>query len=282
MTAEDQHLNVVRSDGVGDLNRYFPNNGWREAENLSTAVTKPFAPEPLLLRSPKLARANTLRIPRAFSGYRSLAVARNVLRNGASKGEVTKVRGRSNCRLAGIETGTTAGIPAIDAHEFRAVLSNFCTGLTVVTAMTDPGPVGFTCQSFSSLSVDPPLVLFCPSNTSTTWPRIREAGQFCVNILAAHHEHVSARFAKSGADKFQDIEFGLSPNGSPLLPRAVAWIDCRLHAEHEGGDHVIAVGAVHDLAATEELQPLLFHRSRYARVVEGGGHACGCAGRIAE
>jgi len=156
--------------------------------------------------------------------------------------------------------------PRLDSADFRLVLGNFATGLTIITAMTDEGPAGFTCQSFASLSLDPPMVLFCPSRSSTTWPRIKKTGRFCVNVLATGHQSLSNQFSQSGSEKFAGVEFDFSPNGSPLLPGAVAWIDCMLQAEHEGGDHVIAVAAVENLAADTEPSPLLFHRGRYAKV----------------
>jgi 3-hydroxy-9,10-secoandrosta-1,3,5(10)-triene-9,17-dione monooxygenase reductase component len=176
------------------------------------------------------------------------------------------VSGRSRCHIVGLGTNTVSVLPKVDSDEFRSVMSHFCSGLTIITAMTEDGPVGFTCQSFTSLSLDPPFVLFCPSHTSTTWPRIRAVGRFCVNVLAAHHEDLSTSFAKSGVDKFRGVEFDLSPNGSPLLQRTAAWVDCSVHAEHEGGDHVIVVGAVESLAANHASTPLLFHRGRYAHV----------------
>ncbi|GAA3316265.1 flavin reductase family protein [Arthrobacter ramosus] len=153
-----------------------------------------------------------------------------------------------------------------DPSEFRTVLGHFVTGLTIVTAMTDDGPVGFTCQSFTSLSLDPPLVVLCVSNTSSTWPRIREAGRFCINVLSARQRALSDKFARSQTDKFSGVSFDLSPNGAPYLPGAVAWIDCDLEVEHPGGDHTIAVGAVRSLGAQPGARPLLFHRGKYSEV----------------
>jgi flavin reductase (DIM6/NTAB) family NADH-FMN oxidoreductase RutF len=160
----------------------------------------------------------------------------------------------------------------LDPGEFRSVLGSFATGLTIVTGMTEDGPVGFTCQSFSSLSLDPPLVLLCVSNTSSTWPRIRATGLFCINVLAAHQQQLSTKFARSRSDKFSGVEFGLSPNGSPILLGTAAWIECALEAEHKSGDHTIVVGAVLNLAADHGADPLLFHRGGYSGV---GGEALG-------
>jgi 3-hydroxy-9,10-secoandrosta-1,3,5(10)-triene-9,17-dione monooxygenase reductase component len=145
----------------------------------------------------------------------------------------------------------------------RDVLGHFVSGVTVVTAMGADGPAGFTCQSFSSLSLDPPLVAFAPARTSTTWPRLREAGRFCINVLAQDQDGLSAQFARSGTDKFAGVPWAPSPSGSPVLDGVVAWIDVALEAEHDGGDHTIVVARVLDLGADASRTPLLFHRGAY-------------------
>jgi 3-hydroxy-9,10-secoandrosta-1,3,5(10)-triene-9,17-dione monooxygenase reductase component len=153
---------------------------------------------------------------------------------------------------------------AVDSATFRAVLGRFCSGITVITALGPDGPLGLTCQSFSSLSLDPPLVLFSPSRASTSWPRIREAGGLCVNVLAEEHSGLSAAMARSGGDKFAGIRWAASPLGAPRLEGAVAWLDCTVEAEHDGGDHTIVVAAVHGLSAGRSARPLLYYRGRYA------------------
>ncbi|MET7517733.1 flavin reductase family protein [Streptomyces sp. NPDC005373] len=154
----------------------------------------------------------------------------------------------------------------IDAPHMRQVLSHFCTGVTIVTAMGAEEPVGFTCQSFSSLSLDPPYVCFCPGKTSTTWPRIRDVGRFCVNVLAADQEELCRGFAVSGADKFAGRNWSLSPNGSPLLGSSLAWIDCTLEQEVDAGDHTIAIARVTQLEVVRDTAPLLFYRARFGRL----------------
>jgi flavin reductase (DIM6/NTAB) family NADH-FMN oxidoreductase RutF len=152
----------------------------------------------------------------------------------------------------------------------RNVLGHFVSGVTVVTAMGAAGPAGFTCQSFSSLSLDPPLVAFAPARTSTTWPRLRDVGRFCVNVLAADQSELSRQFARSGTDKFAGVSWTPSPFGSPVLDGVVAWIDSRLWAEYKGGDHTIVVARVLDLGADASRTPLLFHRGGYGlQPVEG-------------
>jgi 3-hydroxy-9,10-secoandrosta-1,3,5(10)-triene-9,17-dione monooxygenase reductase component len=151
----------------------------------------------------------------------------------------------------------------IDPTVLREVLGHFATGVTVVTALTDEGPIGFTCQSFSSLSLHPPLVVFAPSRSSRTWPRLRAIGRFCVNVLAEGQDDVSRAFARSGDDKFAGMRWVPSPHGSPVLDDVVAWIDGELTAEHDGGDHTLAVARVLDLGAVPDRRPLLFHRGTY-------------------
>ncbi|MFF9350997.1 flavin reductase family protein [Streptomyces sp. NPDC014734] len=173
----------------------------------------------------------------------------------------------------------------VDPAEFRRVLGHFASGVTIVTAH-DPaddvgGPAGFACQSFASLSLDPPLVAFMVARTSTTWPRIARAGVFCVNVLGAGQGELCRGFAVSGADKFAGVMYTAAPaTGSPLLDGVPAWIDCHVHAVHTGGDHLIVVGRVEALGAVEPTDtdtdadadgggtadgPLLFHRGRFGR-----------------
>jgi 3-hydroxy-9,10-secoandrosta-1,3,5(10)-triene-9,17-dione monooxygenase reductase component len=151
----------------------------------------------------------------------------------------------------------------VDQDVLREVLGHFASGVTVVTAATAEGPIGFTCQSFSSLSLDPPLVVFAPARTSRTWPQLREIGRFCVNVLAEGQDAVSRNFARSAADKFAGVPWTTSRHGAPVLEGIVAWIDGELWAEYDGGDHTIAVARVLDLGAHSDRRPLLFHRGAY-------------------
>ncbi|HEY0126289.1 MAG TPA: flavin reductase family protein [Blastococcus sp.] len=153
--------------------------------------------------------------------------------------------------------------PIVDPRLMREVLGHFASGVTVVTADTADGPIGFTCQSFSSLSLEPPLIAFAPSRTSRTWPRLRDLGRFCVNVLAEGQDAVSQNFARSGADKFAGVAWTPSSHGSPVLDDVVAWIDGELWAEYDGGDHTIVVARVLDLGAHPDRRPLLYHRGSY-------------------
>ncbi|MFH8684457.1 flavin reductase family protein [Streptomyces lydicus] len=157
----------------------------------------------------------------------------------------------------------------LDAAEFRSVLGHFASGVTIVTAPGEPGPAGFACQSFTSLSLDPPLVAFMVARTSTTWPRIARAGVFCVNVLGAGHGALCRAFAVSGADKFAGVRHAPAPaTGSPRLADVPAWIDCTIQAVHTGGDHLIVVGRVDALGTdpgAAAAGPLLFHRGAFGR-----------------
>jgi flavin reductase (DIM6/NTAB) family NADH-FMN oxidoreductase RutF len=151
----------------------------------------------------------------------------------------------------------------VDPRVMREVLGHFASGVTVVTADTAEGPLGFTCQSFSSLSLDPPLVVFAPARTSRTWPRLREIGHFCVNVLAEEQTELSQTFARTGTDKFAGVHWTRGRHGAPVLQDVVAWIDCELWAEYDGGDHTIVAARVLDLGADPGRRPLLFHRGSY-------------------
>jgi 3-hydroxy-9,10-secoandrosta-1,3,5(10)-triene-9,17-dione monooxygenase reductase component len=151
------------------------------------------------------------------------------------------------------------------SRKFRDVLGRFCTGVTVVTSMSQGEPVGMTCQSFSSVSLDPPLVLFCPAKSSRAWPRMQRAGFFCVNLLSHDQLELSNGFAAKGADKFDGVSWRRSATGAPLLDGVLGWVDCTIYAVHEAGDHYVVIGRVMDLGVEEAPHPLLFYRGRYAR-----------------
>jgi flavin reductase (DIM6/NTAB) family NADH-FMN oxidoreductase RutF len=159
-------------------------------------------------------------------------------------------------------TGTSA---RLEQRALRHVMGHFCSGVTVVTSAADGRAFGMAVQSFTSLSLDPPLVSICPSRTSTSWPPIRETSRFCVNILASSQEPLSRQFAMSGGDKFAGVAWEPTSAGLPGLTGALAWIDCSIEAEHPAGDHTIVIGSVLDLRVAEDQDgPLLFFRGQYA------------------
>ena len=168
-----------------------------------------------------------------------------------------------------------------DGAEFRRVLGQFATGVTVITAMDGEEPAGVVANSFTSVSLDPPLVLFCVARTSSTWPRIERARRFAVNILGEHQEETSRLFATRDVDRFASVEWHVGVGGSPVLEDCLAYLDCEFWAEYDGGDHIIVVGRVLDLGVPREAGPLLFFQGKYARlaVVAGESGATDVAGR---
>jgi 3-hydroxy-9,10-secoandrosta-1,3,5(10)-triene-9,17-dione monooxygenase reductase component len=156
-------------------------------------------------------------------------------------------------------------VTGVDPARFRTVLGHFCSGITIITALDGGAPVGLTCQSFSSVSLEPPLVLFCATKSSSSWPRIRSAGHFCANILGEDQEELCRSFAQSGADKFAGVGWTPGPSGAPVITGCLAYVDCELEAVHDAGDHDIAVGRVLELDHAKAGGPLLFFRGGYGR-----------------
>ena len=151
---------------------------------------------------------------------------------------------------------------SFDSAGFRHVLGHLPTGVTVVTGLSASGePGGLTIGSFTSASLDPPLVGFLPGKSSTSWPEIAPGGVFCVNILAADQAELCWRFAKETAGRFQGLDWTPAPSGSPILSGVVGWIDCSVEQVHEVGDHWFVVGRVEELyAQTAVTDAMIFFR----------------------
>jgi 3-hydroxy-9,10-secoandrosta-1,3,5(10)-triene-9,17-dione monooxygenase reductase component len=156
----------------------------------------------------------------------------------------------------------------IDPRAFRHVLGQFCTGITIITTMAEGAPVGFACQSFAALSLDPPLVLFCPTKVSRSWQAIEASGVFCVNVLTEKQRETCARFGSREPDKFAGIDWRPSNLGSPILEGSLAHIDCTVASVHDGGDHFVVFGAVQSLSEVPAVKPrpLLFYRGEYTGI----------------
>lgn len=152
----------------------------------------------------------------------------------------------------------------MDPREFRDTLGHFCSGVVIATGCVEGEPAGFAAQSFSSVSLDPPLVALCPAKSSTSWPKLRASGSFCINILAAHQKGVCDIFAQSGIDKFAALDWHPGATGSPVLEGVLAYVDCDLEAEHDAGDHTLVLGRVRDIRILDrEGSPLLFFRGGF-------------------
>lgn len=174
-------------------------------------------------------------------------------------------RGDGDFELRPGETVHVEGADATTAaRRFRDVLGRFASGVTVVTAMGERDPAGLTVQSFASVSLEPPLVMFSVAGSARSWPVIERAGVFCVNILAADQGALAVTMATRGIDKFADLTWTPSEvTGSPVIAGGLGHVDCRIEAVHEAGDHRIVLGEVVDLVATEREDALLFYRGQY-------------------
>lgn len=157
----------------------------------------------------------------------------------------------------------------IGPDEFRRVLGHFATGVTIVTTCdADARPSGLTVSAFSSLSLDPPLILVCIDHKSQTYPALRESGRFAINVLAHGQEALSRRFASTQAGKFDGLTYHISDLKLPLLGAALAHIECVTVSTYIEGDHTIFVGRV-ERTSINDGEPLLYFRGRYNRLTGG-------------
>jgi len=156
----------------------------------------------------------------------------------------------------------------IEPLSFREALGHYASGITVITSHLDGEPIGFTCQSFYSVSTSPPLVSFSVMASSASYPKIRQAGRFVVNILSDEQAGISNQFARKGTDKWHAVEWQQSPLGNPIIAGSLHWLDCEIHAEHAAGDHLIVIGEVKALSlqATAVTQPLLYFKGQYCNI----------------
>jgi 3-hydroxy-9,10-secoandrosta-1,3,5(10)-triene-9,17-dione monooxygenase reductase component len=164
----------------------------------------------------------------------------------------------------------------IDQREYRDVLGCYPTGVVVITAIgPDGNPAGMAVGSFTSVSIEPPLVCFYPAKASSSFPKIRDAGAFCVNILTADQEYVCRDFAIPGGDKFRRVSWSPSAvTGAPVLDGALAWLDCMIERIADAGDHLAVLARVYDLGARSGSGPLVFHRGTYGGFTTNSAPEC--------
>ena len=153
-------------------------------------------------------------------------------------------------------------VGAVDPLELRRTFGSFATGVTVVTTMTVEGPLGITANSFASVSLEPPLVLWSPARKSWRFPAFEAASHFAIHVLSADQRDLAESFALPGRDGFAGLDFTPGLGGAPLLAGCAARFECRHEAGYEGGDHLIVVGEVLRLVQAD-LPPLIYHRGRY-------------------
>jgi 3-hydroxy-9,10-secoandrosta-1,3,5(10)-triene-9,17-dione monooxygenase reductase component len=133
----------------------------------------------------------------------------------------------------------------------------------VIAGLDGAAPVGFACQAFAALSLDPPLVLCCPAKTSASWQRLARTGRFCANVLAAEQRGLARRFGVSGPDKFAGVSWSPDPAGLPVLDGVLTWASCAIETVHEAGDHYVVIARVSWLGDSAAADPLLFYRGRF-------------------
>ncbi|MDX3696551.1 flavin reductase family protein [Streptomyces europaeiscabiei] len=155
---------------------------------------------------------------------------------------------------------------AIDSRAYRDAVGRYASGVVVIGATAADGQrLGFTCQSFHSVSLDPPLISISVAQTSTTYPMIRETGRFAVSVLGDNHHKVASAFARKGIDRWGGVAHTGTGTGNPVLTESLMWLDCEIDAEHEAGDHHIVVGRVLEMSQSEAHrgEPLLFYRGGF-------------------
>ena len=154
----------------------------------------------------------------------------------------------------------------VDQRHFRDVMGTFATGVTIITTVESEVPYGITANSFTSVSLSPPLVMFCLGKSSTNFEFFMEADCFAVNILTEQQDALSARFAAYEGNRFEGIDWVTWETGAPILKNVVSAIDCRLEATHDAGDHIIMVGQVVRAEKQNDTEPLLYFQGGYKKL----------------
>ncbi|PXW30366.1 UNVERIFIED_CONTAM: flavin reductase (DIM6/NTAB) family NADH-FMN oxidoreductase RutF [Williamsia faeni] len=154
-------------------------------------------------------------------------------------------------------------IETMSQAEMRRAMGQFASGVTVVTGMDDAGPIGFACQSFASVSLEPPLILFCADHRGRSWPRIRGTGRFSINVLHEDQTDLCARFGGSAGLKFDGLEWDMSKWTTPALPDVLMRVHAEVHDVHTAGDHDVVIGRVLELESVTEERPLIFFRGKF-------------------
>ncbi|MGE0279014.1 MAG: flavin reductase family protein [Rhizobiaceae bacterium] len=155
-----------------------------------------------------------------------------------------------------------------DTKPLRNTFGRFATGVTIVTVQTPDGPLGITANSFSSVSLDPPLIMWSIARHSSRFAPFAEAEHFAIHVLAREQDHLCWRFAKSGRD-FSGVELAFNPEGAPLLPGALARFECEIASRIDAGDHVMLLARVQRMAARDG-EPMVFFGGHYRRIASDG------------
>lgn len=155
----------------------------------------------------------------------------------------------------------------IDGQQFRQLMGRYPTGVVIVAAQDKQGKLhGLTVGSFTSISLDPCLVGFFPGVNSSSWLAMQEVERFSVSVLSAEQEDICGAFARSGEDKFANVDFTLSELGNPLINDALLWIECTRYSVTDAGDHVLVMGEVENIVGGSESSPMIFCQGRYPQL----------------
>lgn len=160
-------------------------------------------------------------------------------------------------------------IPTFTSRDFRDSLGLFATGVAIATASHGGERVGITINSFASVSMDPPLVLFSVNRSLRSFPVFQRAEGFAINVLAKHQKELSARFSRPGEDKWTGVDAVAGGHGGIVIRPSLATFDCKLHEVHDGGDHLIFVGEVMALESAAVHEPLIYFSSKYHEIISG-------------
>ncbi|PZU03844.1 MAG: flavin oxidoreductase [Gordonia sp. (in: high G+C Gram-positive bacteria)] len=154
-------------------------------------------------------------------------------------------------------------IETMSQTDMRKALGQFASGVTVVAGMDDEGPIGFACQSFASVSLDPPLILFCADHRGRSWPRIRNTGRFSINVLHENQTDLCSRFGSSRGRKYEGLDWELSKWATPSLPGVLIRVHAEIHDVHTAGDHDVVIGRILGLESVTEERPMIFFRGGF-------------------
>lgn len=162
-----------------------------------------------------------------------------------------------------VPAGQPRTLAAPSPPEMRRALSLFASGVTIIASLDDGEPVGFACQAFTSVSLDPPLILFCVDHSSRSWPRIRKSGRFTVNVLGEDQAALCAHFGSKAGSKFEDLDWEMSRWSTPVLPGVILRVHAEIRDVHLAGDHDVVIGLVRELEQGSEGRPLVFYRGKF-------------------
>ena len=173
------------------------------------------------------------------------------------------IKSIQSAHIAGLRHSDRQG--SLDPQSFRDALGHYASGITIIAGHDGSQPLGFTCQSFYSVSVTPPLISFSVMATSSTYPRIRETGAFSVNVLAESQQSISDQFARKSSDRWRGVVWEMTSSQNPIIAGTLMWLDCKIAAEHQAGDHHIVIGEVTAMSpsAWHDGAPLVYFRGKY-------------------